>query len=128
MRECNLADTLIEKFSSYINDMEEISSDREPVAQSGNTKLYLKVFTSAKNEGNPIEKISFMTLEEGNIKNKDDKSTLDLGEFTVSTFIPKDTVPLPLCAMEASFHFGKYVQCRADLPPLSSDTRYRASS
>jgi hypothetical protein len=127
MRECNLADTLIEKFSSYIEHMDEIASGKEPVAQSGDTKLFLKVFSSTTNENYPIEKISFMTLEEGKIKNKDDKNTLDLGEFTVATFIPKDTVPLPLGAMEASFHFGKYVQCRADLPPLSSDARYRKS-
>lgn len=125
MKEYDVLNTLIKKFKPYINSMEEIISDQEPIATSGNARLFLKIFAGSGNDNNPLEKISFMRLEDGKIKNKQDKSVLDSGEFTTATFIPKDAFPLPLCAMEASFHFNKYVQCRVDLPPLSTDSKYQ---
>jgi hypothetical protein len=125
MKECNVVDTLIKKFEIYIASMDEVTSDTEPIAQTKNEKLFLKIFTCGNNKDNPLRKISFMTLEDGNIKNKDDKSSLDPGEFTVITFISNDDFPLPLCAMEASFHFDNYIQGRVDLPPLASTKEYR---
>ena len=125
MKEYDLLNTLLKKFNVYINSMEESFSDKKPIAKSGEAKLSLKIFTDRDNDDNPIEKISFMTLKDGKIKNKHDKSMLDSGEFTTATFIPKDTFPLPLCAMEVSFHFDKYLRCRADIPPLSTDKQYQ---
>ena len=125
MKEYNVVDTLLTKFEHYIASMKEVSTGKEPIAQTGNEKLFLKIFTGENNSDNPLKKISFMTLEDGNIKNKDDKSSLDPGEFTVITFISNDGFPLPLCAMEASFHFDNYIQGRVDLPPLASTKEYR---
>jgi hypothetical protein len=125
MKEYDVLETLVTKFEPYIADMHEIATGKEPIAHTGNEKLFLKIFTSGNNKGNPLKKISFMTLEDGNIKNKDDKSSLDPGEFTVITFISNDDFPLPLCAMEASFHFDNYIQGRVDLPPLASTKEYR---
>jgi hypothetical protein len=125
MKEYDVLETLVTKFEPYIADMDEIATGKEPIAHTGNEKLFLKIFTSGNNKGNPLKKISFMTLEDGNIKNKDDKSSLDPGEFTVITFISNDDFPLPLCAMEASFHFDNYIQGRVDLPPLASTKEYR---
>ena len=125
MREYDVLETLVAKFEPYISSMDELSTGAEPTAQTGNEKLFLKIFTSRNNKDHPLKKISFMRLEDGMIKNKDDKSSLDAGEFTVITFISNDDVPLPLCAMEASFHFDKYMQGRVDIPPLSSKSEYR---
>jgi hypothetical protein len=125
MREYDVLETLVTKFEPYIAGMDEIATGKEPIAQTGNEKLFLKIFTCGNNKENPLKKISFMRLEDGNIKNKDDKSSLDPGEFTVITFISNDDFPLPLCAMEASFHFDKYIQGRVDLPPLASTKEYR---
>lgn len=125
MREYDVLETLVEKFEPYISSMDEVSAGAEPTAQTGNEKLFLKIFTSGNNKDHPLKKISFMKLEDGMIKNKDDKRSLDPGEFTVITFISNDDVPLPLCAMEASFHFDKYIQGRVDIPPLSSKSEYR---
>ncbi len=124
MREFTIADMLIKKFRPYIENMNEVVSNKEPAAQYEDQKLFLHVFSSEGNESNPLRKISFMTLEEGEIKNKDDKSILDLGEFTVATFIPSDLYPLPLFNMECSIHFNKYMQCRAEIPPMSKAERY----
>ena len=125
MKEYDTLTTLLGKFNKYICSMEESFSDNEPIATSGDARLFLKIFSSSGDNTNPLEKISFMRLEDGKIKNMHDKNLLDSGEFTTATFMPKDTSPLPLCAMEASFHFNKYVQCRADLPPLSTDKKYK---
>ncbi len=124
MREFNIADMLTKKFSPYIENMNEVVSNKEPAAQYEDQKLFLHVFSSEGNENNPLKKISFMTLEEGELKNKDDHSILDVGEFTVATFIPSDAYPLPLFNMEYSIHFNKYIQCRAEIPPMSKDERY----
>ena len=110
MREYDVLETLVTKFEPYIAGMDEIATGKEPVGQTGNEKLFLKIFTCGNNKDHPLKKISFMRLEDGMIKNKDDKSSLDPGEFTVITFISNDHVPLPLCAMEASFHFDNYIQ------------------
>lgn len=125
MKEYNVVETLVMKFEHYFTGMDELVSDREPIAQSKNEKLFLKIFTCGNNRDNPLKKVSFMTLEDGSIKNKDDKSSLDPGEFTVVTFITNDDFPLPLCAMEASFHFDAYIQGRVDLPPLAGTKEYR---
>ena len=125
MREYDVLETLVTKFEPYISDMEEVANGSAPVAQTENEKLFLKIFTCGNNKDHPLKKISFMRLEDGMIKNKDDKSSLDPGEFTVITFISNDHIPLPLCAMEASFHFDNYVQGRVDIPPLSSTKAYR---
>ena len=125
MKEYDTLNTLLEKFNNYISRMEESFSDNEPIATCGDAKLFVKIFSSSGENTNPLEKISFMRLENGKIKNMHDKNLLDSGEFTTATFIPKDAFPLPLYAMEASFHFNKYVQCRADLPPISTDKKYK---
>lgn len=125
MREYDVLETLVTKFEPYISSMDEVSTGKEPVAQTGNEKLFLKIFTCGGKKDHPLKKISFMRLEDGMIKNKDDKTSLDPGEFTVITFISNDHVPLPLCAMEASFHFDNYIQGRVDIPPLSATNEYR---
>ena len=125
MREYDVLENLVTKFEPYIVSMNEVATDKEPIAQTGNEKLFLKIFTCEDEKDHPIKKISFMRLEDGMIKNKDDKSSLDPGEFTVITFISNDDIPLPLCAMEASFHFDNYIQGRVDIPPLSSTKEYR---
>ena len=125
MREYDVLETLVTKFEPYIAGMDETTTGKEPIGQTGNEKLFLKIFTCGNNKDHPLKKISFMRLEDGMIKNKDDKSSLDPGEFTVITFISNDPVPLPLCAMEASFHFDNYIQARVDIPPLSSTKEYR---
>jgi len=125
MNEFNLTDLLLQKFSTCIERMEVECSGEDAVAEHENEKLYLKVFSSAGDTESPIEKISLMILENGKVKNKDDKSTLDTGTFTTATIIPKDGLPIPMCALEGSYHFGKYIQVRAEIPPLSTNADYR---
>ncbi len=125
MKAHELKEHLLEKFTFCLSDMEETTSDLEPVAQVGDEKLFLKVLSCTGSPENPLEKISFMILENGLVKNKDDREQLDRGEFTVATFIPKDSVPVPLFALEVSTHYDKYIQCRADLTPLSTSPVYR---
>ena len=120
-----LKDHLLERFIFCLGDMQETVSDREPVAQVGDEKLFLKVFSGTHSAECPLEKISFMLLENGLITSKQDTGVLDRGEFTVATFIPKDSVPAPLFALEVSTHYDKYIQCRADLTPLSTAPAYR---
>lgn len=125
MKEFDTVNTLIEKFRVYINRMEETVSDKEPIAQSGEEKLSMKSFSGAGDDSNPVERINFLVLENGNVKNKDDPNLLDPTEFTVATFIPKDTIPLPVCCLELSFHFNKYCHFNADLFPVSKNEQYR---
>lgn len=125
MKEYDVVGTLVEKFKGHISSMHESVSDDEPTARAGEEKLYVKVYRAGDEHPHPLKKISFMRLEDGRIKNKDDKNRLDPGEFTVITFISHDQTALPLCAMEVSFHFESYIQCRIDLPPLSVRKEYR---
>ncbi len=125
MKIFDLEHILIEKFSTYINGMEEIASGKEPAGQKDDQKLFLHVFAADEKADNPLKKISFMLLENGMIKNKDDKTRLDPGEFTVATFIPNDSLPLPMFNMECSIHFEKYIQCRAEIPPMSTNAAYQ---
>jgi hypothetical protein len=95
------------------------------------TKAFFHVFYFEGNENNPLRKISFMTLEEGEIKNKDDNSILDVGEFAVATVIPSDLYALPLFNMKCSIHFNKntFNAERKSLPcqKMSATLRFFAS-
>ena len=124
MKEFDTVKTLTEKFGVYIDRMDETVSDKEPIAQSGAEKLFLKSFSGTSDDSNPVERINFLILKDGNVKNKDDPSVLDPTEFTVATFIAKDTIPLPVCCLELSFHFGKYLHFNADLFPVSKNMQY----
>lgn len=126
MREFDLSGMMIEKFQSHIDTMDEAISAQQPAAESGNQKLFLQLFVPRAGTAGIVDKISFMRLEDGMIKNKDDKHMLDPGEFTVITCIPSDRTALPVLTMEGSVHFDKYIQCRADIVPVSSSDVYRA--
>ena len=63
MREYDVLETLVTKFEPYIAGMDEIATDKEPIAQTGNEKLFLKIFTCGNNKNTPLKKISFMSLE-----------------------------------------------------------------
>ena len=125
MREYDLASSLIKRFKVFIDDMDEVVSDKEPIAQKEEEKLFLKVFNCPGKERNPLAKINILTMEETKVKNKDDKNVLDKTELTAATFIPKDDSPFPLRLLEASFHFEKYFYFAIDLAPLSTDKFYR---
>lgn len=125
MKEYDVMGTLVEKFKAHISSMHESVSDSQPIARAGDEKLSIKVYSAGGQQPHALKKISFMRLEDGKIKNKDDKNRLDPGEFTVITFISHEKSALPLCAMELSFHFKSYIQCRIDLPPLSTRKEYR---
>jgi hypothetical protein len=34
-------------------------------------------------------------------------------------------MPLPMFSMECSIHFDNYIQCRAEIPPMSTDPAYK---
>jgi len=125
MKEDELKNTFLDVFKVYTDSMNEVVSEKEPIAQSGKERLYFRVFSCARKENNPLEKISLSTWEDVKMKNKDDANVLDLTQAIVATVIPKDGVPLPICLIEACFHLGKYVYCAADLAPLSTDESYR---
>lgn len=85
-----LKDHLLGKCTFCLGEMQEIASNREPVAQAGDEKLFLKVFSGTHSAECPLEKISLMILENGLSTSKQDTGVLDRGECTVVTFIPKD--------------------------------------
>ncbi len=124
MRGFDLKGMLVKKFETYIKNMNEAVSAGKPAAVFEDQKLFLQVFVSGDRD-TPFDKISFMILENGMIKNRDNSDQLDLGEFTVATFIPNDKYPLPMFTMEGSLHFDKYIQCRADIVPLSNNEKYK---
>jgi hypothetical protein len=125
MKQIDTPDILIEKFKNYLGGMKEIITNKEPVVSKGEEKISVRVFTNVGDNANPLEKVFFMTLENGWVKNNNDGHLLDSTEFTVSSFIPSDTWPLPICCLEASFHFNKYLHCTADIFPASRNPEYR---
>ncbi len=111
-----------EKFSNFLKEMDCSSN---VVAQKGEEKLRLKVYRKQNPGSFPFKKISFMVLEDGWVKNKDDKSQVDKCEFTVASFTPSEDVPLPIFAFEASVHIGMYDHLNVDLFMLSKNEKYR---
>lgn len=125
MKQIDTPGILMEKFKNYIGGMKEIITNQEPVVSKGEENISVRVFTNVGDSANPLEKVFFMTLENGWIKNNNDGHLLDSSEFTIATFIPSDTWPLPVCCLEASFHFNKYLHCTADIFPTSRNLEYR---
>ncbi|MBI5374736.1 MAG: hypothetical protein HZA77_04840 [Candidatus Schekmanbacteria bacterium] len=114
------------KFASLFEDvLRMMKSEEVVVAEKNNEKLRLRIYTS-KSSSIPLEKVTVMSLENGWVKNIKNKSIVDECEFIVAAFRPSSNIPLPVFAMEASFHCGKYDHLNADLFLLSKDPAYRA--
>jgi len=111
-----------DKFSAFLKEMDCSSS---VIAEKDEEKLRLKVYRKTDAGDFPFKKVSFMVLENGWVRNKDDNSQVDKCEFTVASFSPSDNVPLPIFAFEASIHLALYDHLNADLFMLSKDERYR---
>ncbi|RMF93142.1 MAG: hypothetical protein D6734_10800 [Candidatus Schekmanbacteria bacterium] len=111
-----------EKFKNFLEQMDCTNSI---VAEKGEEKLRVKVYRKPDSDDFPLKKVSFMVLENGWVKNKDDKSKVDRCEFTVASFTPSSYIPLPIFAFEASIHLGLYDHLNVDLFMLSKDERYR---
>lgn len=111
-----------DKFSSFLKEMDCSSF---VVAEKGKEKLRLKVYRKADAGDFPFKKVSFMVLENGWVRNKNDRSKPDKCEFTVASFTPSDNVPLPIFAFEASIHIDLYDHLNVDLFMLSKDEKYR---
>ena len=95
------------------------------LAERGDERISIICFTSGDHPDFPLQKVTFMILENGWVFNKDDRNLLDQNEIFVGSFIPSDVIALPFLAMEASLHFSKYDHLNVDLFPLSNNQRYR---
>lgn len=116
-----------QEFVSLFDDILGVMKSEEViVAERNNEKLRLKIYSNKGSSLFPLEKVTVMSLENGFVKNIKDKSIVDECEFIVAAFRPSLNIPLPVFAMEASFHYGKYDHLNSDLFPLSKDPAYRA--
>lgn len=113
---------LKEIFKEYLEQMEK---EELLLAEKGKERLRLELYRTKGNQNFPLKKISFMILDYGMVWNKDDKTALDEDELIAGTFITTDNLPLPVLALEASIHIGKYDHLNIDLFPVSKDPRYR---
>jgi len=110
------------KFDAFLQHMEP---EEILLAEKDTERILIKLYTPKGDENFPLKKVAFMMLENGWVWNKDDRKLLDEDELIVGSFIPADDLPLPILALEASLHFGKYDHLNIDLFPLSKDKRYR---
>ena len=113
---------LEESFSEFLQQMNQ---DEIVLEEKGEERIRLKLYKTKGKKDFPLKKVSFMFLENGWVWNKDDRNLLDEDELIVGSFIPADDIPLPILAVEASLHFGKYDHLNVDLFPLSKDKEYR---
>jgi len=109
-------------FNKYLQKMNQ---EEILLVEKGEERIRIKLYTTKGAKEFPLKKVAFMFLENGWVWNKDDRKLLDEDELIVGSFIPNDQIPLPLLAVEASLHFGKYDHLNVYLFPLSKDTRYR---
>jgi hypothetical protein len=109
-------------FGSFLGQMQ-----REDIllAEKGEERLRFVIYRAQGDKEFPLQKVSLMILDYGLVWNKDDKTALDDDEFLVGCFKTADHIPLPILAVEASTHIGKYDHMNADLFPISQDPRYR---
>jgi hypothetical protein len=110
------------KFDAFLQHMEP---EETLLAEKDTERIRIKLYTAKDDENFPLKKVAFMMLENGWVWNKDDRKLLDEDELIVGSFIPADDLPLPILALEASLHFGKYDHLNIDLFPLSKDKHYR---
>lgn len=103
----------------------EMTKERFILAEKGDERLWIILYTAPEEGDFPLQKVSFFVLENGWVWNKDDKSLLDENEIFVASFIPRDGLPLPILSMEASVHLRKYDHLNVDLFPLSKNESYR---
>jgi len=113
---------LEESFGKFLQQMNQ---EEILLAEKGEERLWFNLYKTKGGKDFPLKKVSLMILENGWVWNKDDKTLLDEDELIVGSFIPVDDIPLPIPAIEASLHFGKYDHLNIDLFPLSKDERYR---
>lgn len=105
--------------------LEQMDEEETVLAEKGEERILITLFTPKGDSPFPLKKVAFMLLENGWVWNKDDRKLLDKDELLVGSFIPADALPLPILALEASLHFGKYDHLNIDLFPLSKDPQYR---
>ena len=110
------------KFDAFLQHMEP---EEILLAEKDTERILIKLYRAKGDENFPLKKVAFMMLENGWVWNKDDRKLLDEDELIVGSFIPADDLPLPILALEASLHFGKYDHLNIDLFPLSKDKNYR---
>jgi len=113
---------LEEGFGKFLKQMDQ---EETLLAEKGKERLWFKLYKTRGDKKFPLKKVTFMFLENGWVWNKDDKTLLDEDELIVVSFIPVDNIPLPILAVEASLHIGKYDHLNIDIFPLSKDKRYR---
>jgi len=113
---------LEDSFRHYLQDM---NKEDMVIAEKGKERLRLEIYTTKGDKDFPLKRVSFMILDYGMVWNKDDKTAVDEDELIAGTFITHDDLPLPILALEASMHIGKYDHLNIDLFPISRDPRYR---
>lgn len=109
----------------FCSVLEHMKREEVVLAEKNEERLVISLYSSHGDKTFPLKKVAFMLLENGWVWNKDDRKLLDEDELIVGSFIPSDGLPLPILALEASLHFGKYDHLNIDLFPLSRDKRYR---
>lgn len=117
-----LLNTVEDTFHTFLQHMEQ---EETLLAEKDKERILIKLYTAKDDQNFPLKKVAFMMLENGWVWNKDDRELLDEDELLVGSFIPADNLPLPILALEASLHFGKYDHLNIDLFPLSKEKHYR---
>ena len=124
MKVQELQKRLEESFGKFLQQM---NREEFVFAEKGRERLRFIIYRAKGGKDFPLKKIAFMILDYGLVLNKDDKTALDDAEFVVACFRSADDIALPILAVEASLHFGKYYHMNADLFPISRDPAYCAA-
>jgi len=122
MKPMDILNRIESDFSAYLQQM---SREDLPFAEKGKEKLWFRIYRTKGEKKFPLKKVAFMVLDYGLVWNKDDKTALDDDELVVGCFKTIDELPLPILAMEASMHIGKYDHLNIDLFPIVRDQRYK---
>lgn len=112
---------LEDRFKHYFQRM---NKEEFLIAEKGRECLRLEIYKTKGDKNLPLKRVTFMILDYGMVWNKDDKTAVDEDELIAGTFITNDDLPLPILALEASMHIGKYDHLNIDLFPISRDRRY----
>ncbi len=108
-------------FAAYLKHM---TKEDLPFAEKDREKLWFRIYRNKDGNRCPLKKVAFMILDYGLVWNKDDKTLLDDDELIVGCFKTVDDLPLPILALEASMHIGKYDHLNIDLFPISRAPDY----
>ena len=112
---------IFERLQEAFVDFREMPPEKTPISQVAVIKLY----GPGEKAKAVFESLMVTTMYDVEIRNVEERETLDLTNSFITLVMPADSLPLPIYAADTDVHKGKYIHAITDLIPLSKDSEYR---